>query len=88
MRLCMINSLLVVCFYNGFKQIKSVNFFIKFHEKAIRNGYKSTFTEYSDQFSRNIRGKLHIFLKFSFPAGRSTKHLVGRLSAYYIGFNR
>ena len=42
----MINSLLVVCFYNGFKQIKSVNSFTKFRGKAVRNGYKSTFTEY------------------------------------------
>ena len=28
------------------------------------------------------------FLKISYPASRLTKHLVDRLSAYYIGFNR
>ena len=32
----------------------------------------------------NIRGNLHIFFKFFFPAGRSTKHLVDQLAADYI----
>ena len=36
----------------------------------------------------NIRGNLHIFIKYFFPAGRSTKHSVDRLSADYIGFYR
>ena len=33
----------------------------------------------------NTRGKLHTFF---FPAGRSTKHLVDRLSADYISVNQ
>ena len=33
MRLCVINSLLVVCFYNGFKKIKSDNILHNFMEK-------------------------------------------------------
>ena len=36
----------------------------------------------------NTRGTLSIFIKYFFPAGRSTKHLVDRLSAGYIGFYR
>ena len=64
------------------------NIFTKYREKTVRNGYKSTITEYCDQFTSNIRGKLHIFLKISYPTSRSTKHLVDQLSAYYIGFNR
>ena len=34
----------------------------------------------------NTRGTLSIFIKYFFPAGRLTKHLVDRLSADYIGF--
>ena len=34
----------------------------------------------------NIRGTLSIFINYFFPAGQSTKHLVERLSADYIGF--
>ena len=34
----------------------------------------------------NTRGNLSIFIKYFFPTGRSTKHLVDRLSADYIGF--
>ena len=36
----------------------------------------------------NTRGNLHIFIKYIFPAGRSTKHSVDWLSADYIGFYR
>ena len=36
----------------------------------------------------NTLGNLHIFIKFFFPAGQSTKHSVDRLSADYIGFYR
>ena len=36
----------------------------------------------------NTRGNLHIFIKYFFPAGRSTKHSVDQLSADYIGFYR
>ena len=34
----------------------------------------------------NTRGKLHIFIKYFFPAGRSTKHSVDQLLADYTGF--
>ena len=34
----------------------------------------------------NTRGTLSIFIKYFFPTGRSTKHLVDRLSADNIGF--
>ena len=34
----------------------------------------------------NTRGTLSIFIKYFFHAGRSTKHLVDRSSADYIGF--
>ena len=36
----------------------------------------------------NTIGNVHIFVKFIFPAGRSTKHSVDRLLADYIGFYR
>ena len=36
----------------------------------------------------NTRGNLHIFIKYFFPAGRSTKHSVDWLSADYIDFYR
>ena len=36
----------------------------------------------------NKRGTLSIFIKYFFPAGRSTKHLVDRVSADYTGFYR
>ena len=36
----------------------------------------------------NVRGNLHIFIKYIFPADRSTKHSVDQLSADYIGFYR
>ena len=36
----------------------------------------------------NTRGTLSIFIKYFFPTGRSTKHLVDRLSADYIDFYR
>ena len=34
----------------------------------------------------NTRGTLSIFIKYFFPAVRSTKHLVDQLSDDYIGF--
>ena len=34
----------------------------------------------------NTRGTLSIFIKYFFPAARSTKHLVDQLLADYIGF--
>ena len=34
----------------------------------------------------NTRGTLSIFIKYFFPASRSTKHLVDRSLADYIGF--
>ena len=34
----------------------------------------------------NTRVTLSIFINYFFPTGRSTKHLVDRLSADYIGF--
>ena len=46
MRLCMINSLLIVCFYNGFLKNKIGRYFTKIHGKTVRNGYNSTFMEY------------------------------------------
>ena len=36
----------------------------------------------------NTGGTLSIFIKYFFPPGRSTKHLVDRLSADYIDFYR
>ena len=54
--------------------------------KTIRNGYKSTIMEYGDKSTMNTRGTLSIFIKYFFLASRSTKHLVDRLSADYIGF--
>ena len=36
----------------------------------------------------NTRGNLHIFIKYIFPAGRSTKHSIDQLSADYIGLYR
>ena len=34
----------------------------------------------------NTRDTLSIFIKYFFPVGQSTKHLVDRLLADYIGF--
>ena len=42
--------------------------------------------EYWDKSTINTRGTLSIFIKYFFPAGRLTKHLVDQLSADYIGF--
>ena len=41
--------------------------------------------EYRDKSTMNTRGTLSIFIKYFFPAGRSTKHLDWS-SADYIGF--
>ena len=85
MRLCMINSLLVVCFYNGFKVIKLVNIY-KIRGKIVHNGYKSTFMEYCIKSTINSRGILPIFINYLFCIDRSTKHLVDQVSADHIGF--
>ena len=42
--------------------------------------------EYQDKSTMNTRGTLSIFIKYFFPAGRLTKHLVDWSSADYIGF--
>ena len=44
--------------------------------------------EYWDKSTMNTRGTLSDFIKYFFPASWSTKHLVDRLSAGYIGFYR
>ena len=44
--------------------------------------------EYWDKSTMNTRGTLSIFIKYFFPTGRLTEHLVDRLSADYIGFYR
>ena len=44
--------------------------------------------EYWDKSTMNIRGNLHIFIKYIFPTGQSTKHSVDWLLADYIGFYR
>ena len=55
----MINSLLIVCFYNSFKKIKSVNIY-KIRGKIVCNGYKSTIMEYCDRSTIISRGILPI----------------------------
>ena len=42
----MINSLLVVCFYNRLKIRNVGQYFTKFCGKTVHNGYNSTFTGY------------------------------------------
>ena len=86
MRLCVINSLLVVCFYNGLKSYQVSQFFYKICGKIVRNVYKSTFMEYCVKSTINTRGILPIFINYFFRTVRSTKHLVDRVSADYIGF--
>ena len=85
MRPCVINSSLVVCFYNGLKIIKSVNIY-KIRGKIVRNGYKSTFMGYCVKSTINSRGILSIFINYFLRAVQSTKHLVDQVSTDYIGF--
>ena len=68
--------------------MKIGEYFTKFHGKTVHNGYKPTIMEYCDKSTMNTRGILSIFIKYFFPAGRSTKHLVDQLLADYIGFYR
>ena len=86
MKLCVINSLLIVCFYNGLKSYQVGQFFYKIHGKIVHNVYKSTFMEYCIKSTINTRGILPIFINYFFRAIRSTKHLVDRVSADYAGF--
>ena len=65
----MINSLLVVCFYNGLKRYQVGQFF-KICGKIVRNVYKSTFMEYCVKSTINTRGILPIFYQ-SFLLHRS-----------------
>ena len=70
------------------KNNKIGQYFTKFRGKTVGNGYKSTFMNNEIKSTMNTRGNLHIFIKYFFPTGRSTKHSVDRLSADYIGFYR
>ena len=44
----------------------SGNIYVLFYGKTVRNGYKSTFTDYLDNSTMNTRGQLHTFIIFSF----------------------
>ena len=79
MKLGVINSFLVVCFYNGLKSYQ-VREYLQNSCKILRDGYKSTFMEYYIKSIINTRG----FLPIIFCAIRSTKHLVDQVSADYI----
>ena len=65
MKLGVINSFLVVCFYNGFKSYQ-VSEYLQNSRKILRNGYKSTFMEYCVKFTINTRGILSILSIISF----------------------
>ena len=72
MKFGMINSFLVVCFYNGFKKIfKSENIY-KIRAKILCNGYKTTFMEKCVTFTINIAltptEKMVIFLRWLWGA--------------------
>ena len=54
MKLGVINSFLIVCFYNGFKLFKLENIY-KIGAKILCNGYKTTFMEKCIKFTINIR---------------------------------
>ena len=54
MKLGVINSFLVVCFYNGSKVFKLENIY-KIGEKILRDGYKTTFMEKYIKFTINTR---------------------------------
>ena len=55
MELGVINSFLVVWFYNGFKKIFKLENIYKIRAKILCNGYKTTFTEKCVTFTINIR---------------------------------
>ena len=65
MRLCVINSLLIVCFYNGLKSYQ-VGQYLQNLWKIVCNGYKSTFMEYCIKSTINSRGILPIFINYLF----------------------
>ena len=81
MKLDMINSFLIVCFYNGFKSYQVREFFTKIVQKydvmAI-NQYLWIIVCYL----RSIQEEISPII---FGTIRSTHHLVDWLSAYYIG---
>ena len=55
MKLGVINSFLIVCLYNGFKNLfKSENIY-KIRANILHNGYKTTFMEKCIKFTINIR---------------------------------
>ena len=51
----MINSLLVVCFYNGFKQIKSVNFFFFFLQNSVEKQYVMAINQHLRNIEINLQ---------------------------------
>ena len=81
MKLGVINSFLIVCFYNGFKSYQ-VGKYLQNSCKILHNGYKSTFLEYCVKSIINARENLPII----FRAIRSTKHLVDQVLADYIDY--
>ena len=57
MKLGVINSFLIVCFYNGFKIFKSEKI-CKIRAKILGNGYKTTLMEKFIKFTINTRENL------------------------------
>ena len=55
MKLGVINSFLVVCFYNAFLKVFKLENIYKIHAKILCNGYK-TFMEKCVEFTINTKG--------------------------------
>ena len=64
MKLGVINSYLVVCFYNGFKSFQVREYLQISCKKILHNGYKTTFMEKCFKFTINTREN---FTNYFFP---------------------
>ena len=76
MKLGVINSFLIVCFYNGFKSYQ-LGEYLQNSCKILCNGYKSTL---------NLQSIQEKILPIIFRTVQSTKHLVDWVSADCIDY--
>ena len=73
-KLGMINSLLVVCFYNGFK-----SFQVRIFTKFVQEYYVMAIKQHLWENASNIQSIQEKILPIMVPAIQSTKHFVGQI---------
>ena len=81
MKLGVINSFLIVCFYNGFKIIQ-----IRIFTKFVQKYYIMAIKQHLWKNALNLQSIQEIILPIIFPAIRLTKHFVDRVLANYNGY--